>query len=251
MVSFAVACGGDTTGGGNVPLSPGGGRGGNSGGETPGSGNENGEDGNGEDGGDDGNTGGDAETPEPGDGSSGGGSGGSGGSNLTGSSVEILKTLDDELRSTGLQMPMTLPPSEVDPELSHNTIGLTEQELEKLTVSAAYNVAAIGTFAHQIIVIQAVSTNAAAEIKGIVSSPNGYDPQKWICVWPERAIVVEAGEYVLLVAAKADVVEAAIEAFRNEAGTIGTVVTFFEHEGLGEGEGGGFGGPGGAPIAIG
>jgi len=247
MVSFSVACGGEAVGGGN---SGGGSNAGNTGGSE--TGREDGSASGGSGGSNAGNAGGGSSSGGGGDtGNTGGGGGAAGGGSLTGSPIEILGGLVDDISSAGVDMPISLPPTEVALDLSHNTIGLTEAEFERLVVSAAFNVAAIGTFAHQIIVIQANDARAAGEVKGLVSAPGGYDPQKWICVWPERAIVVESGEYVLLAASRAEVVEAAIDAFRDEAGTIGTVVTFFEHEGGDDGGGGGFAGPGGAPITIG
>ena len=182
-------------------------------------------------------------TPEPSP------SGGGSSTNLTGTPGEILGKLVDDIAATGAFMPMSLPPSEVTPDLSHNTMGLSEADFNRLVASAYFNLAAIGTFAHQIIVVQANDARAATDIKNIVSGPNGYDPQKWVCVWPERVIAVESGEYVLIVASYNEVVDAAIEAFREAAGTIGTVNTFFEHAG---GDGGvEVGGGGGmAPLPI-
>ena len=179
-------------------------------------------------------------------GQTGGGSGS--GSNLSGSALDILSKLDEELKKTGIEMPMTLPPLEVTADMSQNDIGLSSSDFNRLVESAASSLAAIGTFAHQIAVIQAKDVSAAAEVKKLISGANGYDAQKWICVWPEKVIVVESAAYVLLAAAHADVVDAAVEAFKNEAGTIGTVVTFFEHEG---GADGGIAPPGGEPITLG
>jgi len=264
MLSFLFACGGETAGGngggggGGETQQPGGSGGGNSGGNSGGGSGGGGNSGGGTGSGD--VSGGGGETPQPGGSGGGGGdaspeppTGGGGGggasSNLSGTSIDILSQLVDELKNAGVEMPMTLPPSEVEAELSHNTIGLDEGDFNKLVKTAAYNLAAIGTFAHQIIVIQANDGRAAGEIKGLVSGANGYDPKKWVCVWPERVIVVESGEYVLLVAAREPVVAASIEIFKDMAGTTGTVVTFFEHEGEIEGEGGG--GFGGGPIGIG
>ena len=256
MLSLVFACGGETVGGGGgsggETQQPGG-SGGSGGGGTqqPGGGTES----------SGGNGGG--ETPQPGDGGSGGNgntapeppappAGGSGGSsNLSGTPIDILGQLVDGLKDAGVEMPMTLPPTEVEAELSQNTIGLSENDFNKLVKSAAYNLAAIGTFAHQIIVIQANDSRAAGEIKGLVSGPNGYDPKKWVCVWPERVIVVDSGDYVLLVAARAPVVEASIDIFTEMAGTIGTVITSFEHEGEVEGQPGGGGGFGGGPMTLG
>jgi len=248
MLSFAFACGGETVGGGTQQPDGGGqaqqpGGGGQT--QQPGGGGQPQQPGDG------------GQTPQPGDGGNEGtpapapGGGGTS-TNLSGSPVEFLKEFVDELREKGVEMPMVLPPTEVEPELSHNTIGLEEEDFNRLVVSAAHNIAAIGTFAHQLIMIQAKDARAAGEVKGIVSGPDGYDPHKWICVWPERAIVMDSGEYVLIVAARAPVVEAAIDVFREMAGTIGTVVTFFEHDGHLEGEGGGGGGGfGGGPIGLG
>ena len=173
---------------------------------------------------------------------------GSSNSNLSGSALDILSKLDEDLKQTGLDMPMTLPPMEVSADMSQNDVGLSTADFNRLVSSAASSLAAIGTFAHQIVVIQANDASSAAEVKNLISGSNGYDSQKWICVWPEKVIVVESGAYVLLAAARVDVVDAAIEAFKNEAGTIGSVVTFFEHEGGAEG---GIDPPGGMPITLG
>ena len=171
---------------------------------------------------------------------------GSGSTNLTGSALDVLSKLDEDLQQTGIQMPMTLPPTDVSPDMSQNDIGLSTADFNSLVTSAASSLAAIGTFAHQIAVIQANDAAAATQVKSLISGTGGYDAQKWICVWPEKVIVVESGAYVLLAAAHADVVDAAVEAFRNEAGSIGTVVTFFEHDGSAEPPVGG-----GEPIALG
>ena len=212
MISITAACGGENSNEGN------------NGGSTPPS-----------------------ESPSPGGENSGNSSGtGNGGTDsntsntlLTGPPVDILVSIEEQIRASDIQMPMTLPPNEVPPALSHNSIGVEEDDFTRLVVSAYDSVAAIGTFAHQIAVIQAKDSNAAGEIKRMISSPNGYDAQKWICVWPEVAFVVESGEYVLLVAANIDVGEAALEIFRTAAGTIGDVVTFFEFTGEQPGEAGG------------
>jgi len=161
-----------------------------------------------------------------------GGSGTGGGStNLTGSALDVLNKLNEDLQQTGIQMPMTLPPTEVSSDMSQNDIGLSTADFNSLVASAASSLAAIGTFAHQIAIIQANDASAATQVKNLISGTGGYDAQKWICVWPEKVIVVESGAYILLAAAHADVVDAAVEAFKSEAGTIGTVVTIFEHDG--------------------
>jgi len=228
---MAAACGGTDSGtsggdsGGPGNAANGGGSGGQ---EPPGSGSNGG-------------------SGSGGNGGSGGSGGSGGGSNLEGSALDVLSNLLDALGDAGVDMPMALPPSEVPLDISHNTIGLSEDEFGRLVKSAYYSLAAIGTFAHQLAVIQANDVRAAGEVKRLITGSNGFDPHKWVCVWPETACAVDSGEYVLLIAAKKEVADAAIDAFRAAAGTVGEVITFWEHEGD-DGGGAGIGGAMPAPI---
>jgi len=242
---MSVACVSDTAGNSGGSGSSGGDNGGDntrpsntpspSPSQTPGGGTPTPTPGDGEeteepDGGDSGGqTGGGATTAEP----TASPTPGDGGSALTGSASDVLGALVAELLAAGVDMPMAFPgpPPEVSAELSHNTIGLTEDDFLRLVTSASYSQAAIGTFAHQISMIQANDAGAASEVKKLVSGDNGFDPQKWICVWPERVSAVDAGQYVLIVASHISVVEAAIDTFRNTAGSTGDVVTFWEFTG--------------------
>jgi len=221
--------GGDSGNAGSGSESGGGdsGSGGDSGDNAGSGGSENG--GGGDSGsGSGGGSGGDSGT---GGGDSGSGGGSTDGAGLSGTASEVLGKLVEDLISAGVEMPMSLPgpPPEVTAELSQNTIGLSEGDFDRLVASAAHSLAAIGTFAHQLIIIQGKDASAAAEIKGLVSGPGGYDPQKWICVWPERAMAVDAGAYVLVAASYVKVVEAAERAFRDAAGKTGEAVIFWEH----------------------
>jgi len=103
--------------------------------------------------------------------------------------------------------------------------------------------AAIGSHAHQIILIQAKDAAAAAEVKklvaGRVGGKDGYDPMKWVCVWPDQAVAVESGNYVLLVASRKDIVETALRVFKDMAGSIGQADIFYEHIGESAPSGGG------------
>ena len=176
--------------------------------------------------------GGENDDGENDDGDSGGvDNGGGSDSNLTGTPEEILGKLIDDLMNSGVEMPMSVPPMEVAADMSQNTVGLSEADFDRYVADSSYTMAAIGTFAHQIIVIQAVDDGAAGEVKRIVAGDNGYDAKKWICVFPEKAVAVESGCYVLLIASSAEVVDAAVEAFRAAAGSIGDVNTFWEFVG--------------------
>jgi len=234
--------GGSSDGSGSPGSESGSGSGGDGGSGSSSGGDSGNGGGNGSGGGDSGGGGG------SGNGSDGGNSSGGGAAGLSGTPTEILDKLVSEIQAAGVGMPMSLPPTEVTPDLSQSIIGLSEADFGKLVESAAYNLAAIGTFAHQIIVIKAKDAASAAEVKRLVSGDNGYDVYKWICVWPKKAAAVDSGVYVLLVASENEVVDAAIKAFEKLAGSIGSVNNFWEHTDgdLGGDIGGGIGG--GFPI---
>ena len=149
--------------------------------------------------------------------------------NLSGSAVEILTLLVDDLRNDGVHMPLTFPASIITADESQSIIGLSAENFDKYAVSASDSLAAISTLAHQMIVIEAKDEDAAEQIKNLMTSDGGYDVHKWTYVWPQRAAVVESGNYVMLVASYFDVVDAAIDCFEVAAGgEIGYVDVFFE-----------------------
>ena len=156
------------------------------------------------------------------------GTGGGGQAGLSGTTEEILAKLVEDLQNAGAEMPMAFPPTAVPAGDSQFAIGLSETDFEKYVASAAQSLAAIGTFAHQIVLIEGVDTAAAGQIKKLVSSDGGYDAQKWICVFPEKVIAVESGAYVLLVASYREVADKAVEIFEATVGSIGEVVTFWD-----------------------
>lgn len=173
----------------------------------------------------------DVNTPAP---TGGGGSD----SNLSGSTEEILGRLVEETASiveaAGEFMYMSFTTA-VTADLAQNTTGLSEADFDSLVVAASSSMAGIGSQAHQIVLIQANDDSAADEVKriiaGRVSGKEGYDSQKWICVWPQQSVVIESGSYVLLIASRNDVVNAALEVFRGMAGGYGNADVFFEHAG--------------------
>ena len=176
-------------------------------------------------------TGEDTNTPAP-------PNGGDSASNLNGSTEEILGKLVDEttsiIEAAGEFMYMSST-TEVTADLAQNAIGLSEADFNSLVISASSSMAGIGSQAHQIILIQANDDNSAAEVKkliaGRVNGKSGYDSQKWICVWPQQSVAIESGSYVLLVASRNDIVDAALEVFRGMAGSCGNADVFFEHAG--------------------
>jgi len=158
----------------------------------------------------------------------GSGSGGASQTNLTGTAEEVLQMVLDGIVEKGVETPMALPPLAPQPESAEHDIGLSEADFNRLVETASSSVAAIGTFAHQIVIIQAKNDAMAGEVKTLVSGSGGYDAKKWICVFPDVAIVVESGSYVLLAASTNEIVAAAISVFETVAGNTGTVTTFWD-----------------------
>jgi len=148
--------------------------------------------------------------------------------NLTGTAEDVLNNLLDQLAAENVEMPMALPPMSAAPDLTQDTYGLSQADYERLVDNASYSLAAIGTFAHQIIVLQAKDAASAVEVKNLVSGDGGYDPHKWICVFPDKAAAVNSGEYVLIVASHTNVVDAALADFQEQAGNVGDVIAFWE-----------------------
>ena len=128
-------------------------------------------------------------------------------------------------------MPMSLPPAGFALELSQNTVGLSEADYTKYVSEASQTMGAIMTAAHQIVLVKAVDAAAAAQVKKLISGPGGYDAKKWICVFPQTAIVIDSGVYVLLVASSREVADTAANVFKELAGSTGDVVTFFDFAG--------------------
>jgi hypothetical protein len=151
-----------------------------------------------------------------------------GGTNLTGSAEEVLTALNEAIAASGTQTPALTPPAAFASDVAQNTVGLTVADYDKYVTSAAMSMAAIGTFAHEIAVIEAKDAASAAEVKKLISSEGGFNPQKWICVQPDKVVVVESGNYVLLAAAASDVCAAAVTAFEEAGGSVGEANVFFE-----------------------
>ena len=149
-------------------------------------------------------------------------------SNASEDLVDTLANLVDEFINAGATMPISMPAASVSAEDSQYAIGLSSADFGQYVVAASQSIAGLTTNAHQIVLIQGVDSNAASQIKRLVSSNGGYDPTKWICVFPETAIVVDSGPYVLLVASFRDVADIAVAVFEETFGSIGEIVTFWD-----------------------
>lgn len=153
-------------------------------------------------------------------------------SNLSGSPAEILNKLVDDtttaVKASGKDMYMSTT-TDITSKTSQNEIGLSAADFEKYVTAASSSMAAIGSQAHEIVLIQAKDADSAAAVKKIVAGKDGYNPQKWICVWPQKVVVIDSGNYVLIVASRADIVEAALNTFKDMAGSVGEADQIYEH----------------------
>jgi hypothetical protein len=187
-----------------------------------------------------------------GSGDGGGGDGGAAVSQLSGPTEEILQTILDEATAS-INEEFAIPATFTDPVTSENApgmLGMTPDDFVSFVDEATVATAAIATFAFQVAVIKANSVGEVGNIIELVM--DGYDSGKWICVFPERSLVMGSGQYVLLAVGTVTQTDALVEAFRNEAGGVAfNPNIFYEGEvgGFDGGEGGGMGldiGP--API---
>jgi len=165
---------------------------------------------------------------------------------LTGEPKAIIEKLVEDSKSAvesdgeSYYMSMTF---EITADTCRGYVGFSADNFDKYVIAAASSKAAIGSQAHEIILIQCKDDNAAKEVKELVErksdeTDGGYDSMKWVCVWPMKTAVVESGSYVLIAASKDFIVDAAIDTFRSMAGDIGEVDVIYEHSGeQGAGEG--------------
>jgi hypothetical protein len=116
-----------------------------------------------------------------------------------------------------------------DPVTAENCegmLGLTTQEFTELVVSAYTSNAAFISTAHEVALIECADAAGAERVKGLVAK--GFNPNRWICVFPEYALVVESGKYVLLSASMGNFCNAVVEAFASEmGGETGKTDTFY------------------------
>jgi len=152
---------------------------------------------------------------------------------LTGAPEEIIAQLKE---SPGAELGMTLD-SEVTAENAQNALGLTEAQFTEYVESAYEAMAAINAIAQSNVLVKCKDIKNAAEVKRLIA--DGFNSQKWICVFPEKCAVVESGSYILLTVGAAETVDALVEAFKDlSGGNIGTPNVFYESDGGDIGGGG-------------
>lgn len=141
---------------------------------------------------------------------------------LSGNVSDILAAV---ISDADAELPMTFEDL-VTVENAQGMIGLTPNQFESYVSEAAVSTAAITTFAFQVALIKCNDIATVTETKEFIAT--GFDSSKWICVMPERSLVVESGSYILLAVGPADSVDAIVKSFTDMAdGNIGSPNIFF------------------------
>ena len=165
---------------------------------------------------------------------------GSTATNLTGAPDAILTQIVTDTTAAMPEanpVPKPLPNQAVTADNCTNIMGLSADDFNKYVDSASQSIAAIMTFPHEIILIQAKDAASAVKLKTLIA--DNYDSHKWQCVLPDESSVIDSGSYVMLVASRTDITDAAVAAFKNLAGTTGDLNTFYTSANDTSGAGGG------------
>ncbi|MCL1838859.1 MAG: hypothetical protein FWG47_06040 [Propionibacteriaceae bacterium] len=99
----------------------------------------------------------------------------------------------------------------VTAENSEFAAGIPGEKFGQLVTAAFSSKAGMITSAQTTVLIQANDTAAASEVAQLVAAE--FDSTQWICVMPERSLVVTAGSYVMLAVGTQNGTGALVEAF--------------------------------------
>ena len=114
----------------------------------------------------------------------------------------------------------------VTEENTVSMLGLTPEEFAGYVTEAQVSTGALTTSAHLVAVVKCSDAAAASQVKDLIAQ--GFDSGRWICVFPQESFVVEADEFVLLVASREEGAAALKDAFSLMAGdTVGDVNVFY------------------------
>ncbi|MDR0435687.1 MAG: DUF4358 domain-containing protein [Propionibacteriaceae bacterium] len=149
------------------------------------------------------------------------GSSGSAETNLTGSTATILENV---LNAAAANVGVT-ELAEVTAEDAQSTLGLSAADFDKYVAEATVSRALMMTSAHEVTLVKVKDGASVADLKAAIAA--GFDSTKWICVVPDKSVVIDSGSYVLLVVSYSDTVDAILKAFKDAAGTVGSENVFY------------------------
>jgi len=143
---------------------------------------------------------------------------------LFGGTMDILAALN---RSANIDF-MTFD-EQISAETCQSYLGLTPEQLGEYAEDAYVSVAAMNVSAHLTALVKCKDAASAAEVKSLVAK--GFDSGRWVCVRPDLCLVVDAGNYVLLIASYAEPASVLRDAFLVLAGdAAGEPDVFYEAE---------------------
>ncbi|MDR0849371.1 MAG: hypothetical protein LBN10_10125 [Propionibacteriaceae bacterium] len=145
---------------------------------------------------------------------------------LTGETPAVLLSVLDK---AGSKLTEKMPMSELRPveaSESQQMLGLSTEDYEALVSQAAAATALLTTSAHEVAIVKVQDITQAATVAKKIA--DGFDSKKWICVMPDKSVVVISGSYILLAVGQAAAVDALVQGFSDLAeGNVGEANTFF------------------------
>ena len=114
----------------------------------------------------------------------------------------------------------------VDDAGAPGALGLSETDFTALVAQANVANALMMTDAQEIAVVKVQDIAQAGDVAKKIA--DGFDSLKWICVRPDKSVVITSGSYILLAVGTVENVDAYVQAFSDLAqGKVGEANTFF------------------------
>ena len=139
---------------------------------------------------------------------------------VTGSAAEVLASILEKAGDSEIAT-MEAP---LDSENSLGMAGISAEQLESLVEDSVASNAMMSSVAHIAVLVKCKDVESAETIKKAMK--DNFDVRRWVCVMPEKAFVVDSGNYVMLVASFKDYADALYNGFKAIAGeNIGEMVS--------------------------
>ncbi len=143
---------------------------------------------------------------------------------FSGSAADVLAEI---LNST--ENDIMVGDQEVNAENCEDLLGLTPEQYEQYVTDAAGSTAMINVHAHLVVLLKTKDFDSAAKVKSLIA--DNFNPQRWVCVLPEKCFVVDSGSYVMFVASFKETADAFADSFNTLAkDTAGKVEVFYTSE---------------------
>lgn len=144
--------------------------------------------------------------------------------NLTGSTTSILESVLDAAKAEVGMTDM----APVTADAAPGYLGISASEFEKFVAEATTSYGMLMTSAHEVTLVKVNDGESVADF--VAAVVKGYDPTKWICTFPQQAVIVDSGQYVLLIVSNNDAASKIMDAFKTVAGTTGNENVFYNSD---------------------